>query len=80
MLFRSLAVPMRDPRYDQIHTMDQVFPHLLREIEHFFTIYKELEGKKTAMKGWRGPREARETIRRSRERYVERRQGIPAAG
>ncbi|HWQ54120.1 MAG TPA: inorganic diphosphatase [Bryobacteraceae bacterium] len=76
---KILAVPVRDPRYDQVHTIDQVFPHLLREIEHFFTIYKELEGKKTRMKGWSGPREARETIRRSRERYVESIQSAQAA-
>lgn len=68
---KILAVPNRNPRFDQIHTIDQVFQHKLREIEHFFAIYKELEGKRTVMKGWRGPREAREAIRRSRERYLE---------
>jgi inorganic pyrophosphatase len=47
-----------------------VFPHNLREIEHFFAIYKELEGKHTEMKGWRGPREARDSIRKARERYL----------
>jgi inorganic pyrophosphatase len=66
---KILAVPHRDPRFDQIHTIDQVFPHSLREIEHFFTIYKELEGKRTEMRGWKGPREARELIRSSRENY-----------
>ena len=68
---KILAVPNRNPRFDQIHTIDQVFPHNLREIEHFFAIYKELEGKRTTMKGWRGPREAREAIRKSRERFLE---------
>jgi inorganic pyrophosphatase len=67
---KILAVPNRNPRFDQIHTIDQVFAHNLREIEHFFAIYKELEGKRTEMRGWRGPREAREVIRRSRERYL----------
>src|SRR5260370_39296498 len=61
---KILAVPNRNPRFDQVHTIDQVFPHNLREIEHFFTIYKELEGKRTEMRGWRGPREAREAIPR----------------
>ena len=75
---KVLAVPLRDPRSDQIHTIDQVFPHVLREIEHFFTIYKELESKRTQMKGWRGPREAREVIRRSRERYLEARADVAA--
>lgn len=68
---KVLAVPNHNPRFDQIHTIDQVFAHNLREIEHFFTIYKELENKRTQMKGWKGPREAREIIRRSRERYQE---------
>ncbi len=67
---KILAVPERNPRFDQIHTIDQVFPHNLREIEHFFAIYKELEGKHTKMNGWRGPREARESIRKARERYL----------
>ena len=67
---KILAVPERNPRFDQIHTIDQVFPHNLREIEHFFAIYKELEGKRTEMRGWHGPREARDVIRRSREEYL----------
>lgn len=70
---KILAVPNRNPRFDQIHTIDQVFPHKLREVEHFFAIYKELEGRRTDMRGWRGPREAREVIRVSRQRYVEQR-------
>jgi inorganic pyrophosphatase len=68
---KVLAVPTKNPRYDQIHTMDQIFAHVKREIEHFFTIYKELEGKVTKMQGWGGPREARKAIQESRERYLE---------
>jgi len=74
---KILAIPHRNPRFDQIHTIDQVFPHTLREIEHFFAIYKELEGKKTQMRGWRGLREAREAIRRSRERYLQKKAAVP---
>ena len=64
-------MPTRNPRYDQIHTMDQIFPHVRREMEHFFSIYKELEGKVTMMEGWGGPREARKAITKCRERYLE---------
>ncbi|MGH9659412.1 MAG: inorganic diphosphatase [Bryobacteraceae bacterium] len=67
---KVLAVPNRNPRYDQIHTMDQIFPHVQREIEHFFTIYKELEGKNTQMKGWRRPKETREAIVESRKAFL----------
>jgi inorganic pyrophosphatase len=67
---KILAVPTHNPRYDQIHTLDQIFPHTKREIEHFFTIYKELEGKVTSMNGWGGPREARKAIVECRQRYL----------
>ena len=68
---KILAVPNRNPRYDQIHTMDQIFAHVRREIEHFFSIYKELEGKVTTMDGWGGPREARKAIQECRQRYLD---------
>ncbi|MEO7651892.1 MAG: inorganic diphosphatase [Bryobacteraceae bacterium] len=74
---KILAVPNRNPRYDQIHTMDQIFPHVRREIEHFFTIYKELENRKTEMRGWGQPKDAREAILESRRRFVEK-QEAPA--
>jgi inorganic pyrophosphatase len=69
---KILAVPNRNPRYDEIHTMDQIFPHVRREIEHFFAIYKELEGRETRMLGWSGPKEARKMIMASRQRYLDR--------
>jgi len=68
---KIVAVPNRNPRYDEVHTMDQIFPHVRREIEHFFTIYKELEAKKTQMRGWGRPMEAREVIVRSRKSYLD---------
>lgn len=77
---KVLAVPTRNPRYEQIHTLEQIFPHTKREIEHFFTIYKELEGKVTKISGWGGPREARKAIMASRQAYLEKKnpQAAPA--
>jgi inorganic pyrophosphatase len=68
---KVLAVPTKNPRYDQIHTMDQIFSHVRKEIEYFFSIYKELEGKRTRMNGWGGPGDARKAISESRARYLE---------
>lgn len=68
---KIIAVPTRDPRYDQVHTMDQVFAHVRRELEHFFSIYKELEGRVATTQGWGGPREARRCILEARSRYLE---------
>lgn len=74
---KVLAVPTRNPRFDSIHTMDQVFPHVRKEIEHFFSIYKELQGGTTKMDGWKGPREARKMIAETRAKYLEGREQEP---
>jgi inorganic pyrophosphatase len=71
---KIIAVPQANPRYEQIHTVDQLRPHVLRELEHFFTIYKELEGKRTELHGWQGPREARDNILASRRRFLKSRE------
>jgi len=76
---KVLAVPNDNPRFDSIHTIDQVFPHVRKEIEYFFSIYKELQGGQTKMKGWGGPPEARKAIQQSRQAYLDRR-GAKAEG
>lgn len=68
---KILAVPKSSPRYQEIATVDQVWPHMRREIEHFFTIYKELEGKQTRIDGWRGPIHARKLILDCRQAYLD---------
>lgn len=68
---KILAVSERNPRFDEIQTVDEVPPHVRLEIEHFFDIYKELEGKKTEIKGWLGLKETRQFILEARKRYVE---------
>src|SRR5437868_12896039 len=56
---KIIAVPDRNPRFEDVKSMDEIFPHVKREIQHFFTIYKELEGKVTKLKGWGNARDAR---------------------
>ena len=67
---KIVAVLNRDPLYEQVHTLDQIFPHLRRAIEHFFNIYKELEGRETSTLGWGDPIEARNVIAESRKTYL----------
>jgi inorganic pyrophosphatase len=67
---KILAVANRNPRFDPIQGIEQVIPHNLREIEHFFDIYKELEGKHTEIRGWRSAQEAGEMILAARRRYL----------
>jgi inorganic pyrophosphatase len=68
---KIVAVPERNPRFNEVHSMDEIFSHIKREIEHFFTIYKELEGRVTATMGWDGPEDARKVIAEGRKRYLE---------
>lgn len=67
---KILCVPVRDPLWNHIHDISQVPPHLLKEIEHFFTIYKDLEIKKVSVEGWRSLDDACKIIREARERYL----------
>jgi len=70
---KILAVPDKNPRYAEVHSLDEIPAHIRKEIEHFFTIYKELEGRVTATLGWAGPEEARKAITQARKRYQKKR-------
>ncbi|MFL5758772.1 MAG: inorganic diphosphatase [Thermomicrobiales bacterium] len=66
--FKVLAVPVGDPRYDHVRTLDALGEHWLREIETFFATYKLLEPKQTEVLGWHTADEARAVIEECRQR------------
>jgi inorganic pyrophosphatase len=66
---KILAVAESDPLYSDIRDYSQVFPHTSREIEHFFSIYKALEGKKTEMAGWADADAARKIVMEGHKRF-----------
>ena len=45
--------------------------YLLKEIEHFFSVYKNLEGKVVETKGWEDKESAKKELLRSLEMYKE---------
>jgi len=49
---KVLVVPVADPRYHQVAEIAHVPSHFLREVEHFFRTYKELEGHAVTTLGW----------------------------
>jgi inorganic pyrophosphatase len=49
---KILAVSARDPRFNDLENLSDLPEHYLREITHFFAVYKELEEKETAVLGW----------------------------
>src|SRR3954467_10660229 len=66
---KILAVTHNDPRYENVKDVNEVYPHVLREVEHFFKIYKELEGKKTEMAGWEDAAAAKTAISNCQKRF-----------
>lgn len=74
---KILGVPTHNPRYNEVHNYSSVYTHVLREIEHFFSIYKDLEGKRTRVTGWGDAERARNLIRESHERFLEENASAP---
>jgi inorganic pyrophosphatase len=66
---KILCVPISDPHWNQLNVLEDVNPHLLTEIEHFFLVYKVLEEKKVGVEGWEGRERALEIVRAAKERY-----------
>ena len=64
---KVIAIPFSDPSYLGISSIDELPSHIFDEIMHFFSVYKQLENKQTAVKSLLGPEEAREIIREAIE-------------
>jgi inorganic pyrophosphatase len=64
-------VPSDDPYHNDIYDIADMPAHYLKEIEHFFGIYKDLEGKRVEIQGWEKSEFAFKVIQRSIERYAE---------
>jgi inorganic pyrophosphatase len=66
---KILAVGEGNPRYNDVKNYTDVYPHILKEITHFFSIYKDLEGKRVDVKGWRDLDFAIATIEKARKKF-----------
>ena len=66
---KILAVPSDDPYYAAYFDIGDISAHYLREVEHFFQIYKDLEGKRVEILGWENAAAAHQLIVESIQRY-----------
>ncbi len=69
---KVLCVPHNDPNWNTLDSLDDLPDRLQAEIEHFFSIYKQPEGKDVTVDGWYSREEALEEIRLARERWTKR--------
>jgi inorganic pyrophosphatase len=68
---KVLAVPLTDPGWNSLSSLDEVPAQLQAEIQHFFLVYKQLENKKVEVEGWFSREEAIKEIEASRARFRE---------
>jgi inorganic pyrophosphatase len=67
--FKVFGVPNSDPLFKEFKDLDNVPSHFLKEVEHFFATYKELEGVSTETLGWFPAEDAIREVRECVERY-----------
>jgi inorganic pyrophosphatase len=63
---KILAVATKDPRFGYRRSILQLNDHTLKEVSHFFQVYKDLEDKSVEIKGWKDRDAALELIQRYR--------------
>jgi inorganic pyrophosphatase len=69
---KIVCVPVNDPTFGSLESIDGLDSALRSEIEHFFAIYKDLEpGGRSVTRGWGGVDEARRAIAEARRLFGE---------
>ena len=68
---KIIAIPFSDPTYNMYKDISELPSHLFEEMSHFFTVYKQLENKETAVNEVNGREEAVKVITDAINRYVE---------
>jgi inorganic pyrophosphatase len=65
---KIICVPFNDPYWNHYEQLEELPQPLREEIEQFFSIYKDLEGKQVNIEGWRSREEAEQLIETCRRR------------
>jgi inorganic pyrophosphatase len=68
---KIICASFHDPAWAHVHDINDLRPEYRDEIEHFFQVYKQLERKKTATRGFGNRDEAIEVIEGARRRAAE---------
>lgn len=68
---KIIGIPFNDPVYNGYQDISELPPHIFQEMRHFFSVYKSLENKQTAVDDTAGREEAVKTIQSCLDAYVE---------
>ena len=68
---KIIAIPFEDPNYNQYTDIDQLPTHIFAEMRHFFSVYKNLENKTTAVNEVSDRETAVKIVEAAIENYIE---------
>jgi len=66
---KIIAIPFTDPNYNTYKSIKDLPNHIFDEMQHFFSVYKQLEGKNTDVNKAMDKSEAVEIIKKSMDNY-----------
>ncbi|MBQ7163953.1 MAG: inorganic diphosphatase [Clostridia bacterium] len=66
---KIIAIPFTDPMYNGYRSINQLPSHIFDEMQHFFTVYKQLENKPTSVSEVYGENEAVSIVEKSIQNY-----------
>ena len=68
---KIIAIPFGDPQYNEYTDISQLPKHIFDELQHFLSVYKQLENKEVKVESLGGSKQAKEIILESLQRFNE---------
>ncbi len=68
---KIIAVPVDDPRWDNVQDLSDINTHTVKEIEHFYATYKKVQNKEVVVNGFKGKADAEKDFERGVQLYKE---------
>ncbi len=68
---KVIAVPVNDPRWDDVKELEDINKHTIKEMEHFYSTYKKIQNKDVKITGFDNKSTAEDAIKRSIKLYKE---------
>ncbi|HET9641332.1 MAG TPA: inorganic diphosphatase [Candidatus Paceibacterota bacterium] len=67
---KVIAVPVDDPRWKEVKDLRDINAHTLKEMEHFYSTYKNLQNKQVSVTGFEGRAEGEAAFEKGRAMYL----------
>ncbi|WP_413532757.1 inorganic diphosphatase [Empedobacter brevis] len=67
---KLICVPVADPTWNKLEKIEDMNPHTLKAVEHFFKTYKDLENKTCTVEGYGDKALAEQLLQEARDRFV----------